>query len=742
MTAPRRRGKTSSSYRARPARWLWGILAIICLVALLFWSFGRSDVFRPATPIADDSESTSASVPSTSSPETEAIKVVAPVPPTAPVVPRPTGVGRIEVTVTNRIGEAVGSAVVSLEPGRGNAAGVASFSEEKTTDAYGETFFDQLPAAYYIVEASQNGEVGWASTALGGRWPDASQVNVILKPAGTISGQVIDSHRTPIQNAEVTILDQMANDSPLHAVATDEEGNFSFPDLPVGQYRLQAIASGFATVKSGQLAINEAPVTLIMGKGAAIAGVLLRESDRSPVDGVTVKIIADDYKSLDFTVSSDVQGKFIAENLPVGVTLVTSDDPRYTFDPPQSTVTLGPGGIEHLEFLVIDGASVSGVVFDPSTDAALSGVVIVASIPDDHRRIWRAEPTDSEGYYHLDGLPSGTMSIRLGQVPSPYSRGLYDSEQLVTLSPGETLEDLDFAVPSGLMVCGIVVDEHDQPVAGATISLGISDPRHGIIGEYEHTTSDSSGAFCFANVAVRRISSIGGDTALGTVILEAKFRGERSEAITLSGVTDSVSDVRLKLLPQPSGAIAGQVVDERGKPAVASLRLSTPELSNEFNRRLGRSDADGHFLFQDLAAGDYEIWMAFDNGTGYNAGKKLALSLSLAAGERVTDLHLVVSEGGVITGTLLSAEGEPLPNAKIEAWDANDEEVSGAFTDREGNFRITSLEGEAFELRPGTFVPGGDWTVSAQSGEHVVIEVPAAPSIQRQSQEQGTPSGL
>ena len=114
--------------------------------------------------------------------------------------------------------------------------------------------------------------------------------------------------------------------------------------------------------------------------------------------------------------------------------------------------------------------------------------------------------------------------------------------------------------------------------------------------------------------------------------------------------------------------------------------------------------------------------MTADRGSGYSSGKKLAHALSLAEGQRVTDIRLVLHTGGEITGTLLDAERRPLRGVHIEAWDVDVRDFESAdFTDRDGRFRIGNLDGENFDLRPEDTEPSGYWVVSAKPGDDLEI---------------------
>lgn len=60
---------------------------------------------------------------------------------------------------------------------------------------------------------------------------------------GTIHGSVTDSTGAGMPGAKVAAINELTGET--HSISSDEDGNFLFPVLSVGQYRIQAEASGF-----------------------------------------------------------------------------------------------------------------------------------------------------------------------------------------------------------------------------------------------------------------------------------------------------------------------------------------------------------------------------------------------------------------------------------------------------------------------------------------------------------------
>lgn len=110
-------------------------------------------------------------------------------------------------------------------------------------------------------------------------------------------------------------------------------------------------------------------------------------------------------------------------------------------------------------------------------------------------------------------------------------------------------------------------------------------------------------------------------------------------------------------------SVAGRVTDgERGAPGV-TVMLIFNEPAQRF-RLAGRAktDADGRFLLTNIAPGRYQImpvapaYVVAGLGTNYPPGRPLTLN----AGEEVKDIDFQMEAGGVITGRITDADGNPV----------------------------------------------------------------------------------
>ncbi len=165
--------------------------------------------------------------------------------------------------------------------------------------------------------------------------------------------------------------------------------------------------------------------------------------------------------------------------------------------------------------------------------------------------------------------------------------------------------------------------------------------------------------------------------------------------------------------------IIGQVVDAvTGAPVgEAIVRLTLPQYLEDPTTPKGRvmADGEGRFFFTDLHPGDYFLNATKDGYSPGIYGQRRARGqnqrLSLAEGERLTDVTLRMWRHGVIAGTVLDEAGEPVVGVAVRAlikdvfagrtrygnMEVSPELVPAATTDDRGMFRLS-------QLTPGTYV--------------------------------------
>ena len=188
--------------------------------------------------------------------------------------------------------------------------------------------------------------------------------------------------------------------------------------------------------------------------------------------------------------------------------------------------------------------------------------------------------------------------------------------------------------------------------------------------------------------------------------------------------------------PQNAGAtaqlrgkveISGQVVDaSSGQPLKKAWINARSSERGARNAITTVTDAEGHFDLKNLEPGRYQL-VAQRNGYvrqsyGEKAQGEAGTPITVAAGQKFTDIVFRLVQGGVISGRIVDEDGEPLVRANVLALEfrymAGKRKlipVGSASSDDRGEYRI-------FGIRPGQVYVRASFTGNGgffDSGEEV-----------------------
>src|SRR5438105_1175852 len=167
-------------------------------------------------------------------------------------------------------------------------------------------------------------------------------------------------------------------------------------------------------------------------------------------------------------------------------------------------------------------------------------------------------------------------------------------------------------------------------------------------------------------------------------------------------------------------AVAGRVTDgERGVPGVAVVLTSSDPATRTQAVAHAKTDAEGDYRLTNVPPGRYKVMpfaptyvvqgmSMFD----YPPGKPL----NLAAGESVEDIDFRLERGGVITGRVTDADGNPVvaePVSVVPSGNKEQQQQRGPFdprdfsTDDRGVYRIYGLLPGSYHVSVGQGGEGG-----------------------------------
>lgn len=191
----------------------------------------------------------------------------------------------------------------------------------------------------------------------------------------------------------------------------------------------------------------------------------------------------------------------------------------------------------------------------------------------------------------------------------------------------------------------------------------------------------------------------------------------------------------LKLQVEDGGVLLGRVIDGLTKEGIAGVRLrARPKDKLAKYVEASPSEDDGAFEFTGLAAGEYTISAV--GARGYSRGREHAIEVSIAPGEVVDNVEMVLLSGVVVAGVVVDDSDTPAPGAEVRVFAERGGALVQAFTDTKGAFVIGGLEPEsALVLSAHTpFASSEELEVvrppeSGATGIKLILSVPTGASI-------------
>ena len=150
----------------------------------------------------------------------------------------------------------------------------------------------------------------------------------------------------------------------------------------------------------------------------------------------------------------------------------------------------------------------------------------------------------------------------------------------------------------------------------------------------------------------------------------------------------------------PVATLAGQVVDEHGRPLQGATLKVVRELVEVHKRRQLKvsSDSEGRFLFDDLTAGTWRLTASLIGQTPFDP-----LTIELEHAQELDQGVLVMPEGGILSGVVLDATGEPISGvgvlARREIPPGPEDPRMNALTDEWGRFSLVDVFPGSYTLR-------------------------------------------
>ena len=313
--------------------------------------------------------------------------------------------------------------------------------------------------------------------------------------------------------------------------------------------------------------------------------------------------------------------------------------------------------------------------------------------------------TDQTGRYLAADLPAGDYYVS-PDVPGWVITNLNQFWQFshVTIQPGKTVENIDFALARGGAISGRVLNLAGQPLTKTQVSYYRYDKYSGRW-HLENTVGvDDGGAYRFIGLPAGsyRISAYN-DQYPSTYHPNAT--DERNAAIVEVKLGSEITDVDIRFgRPTNSYSAAGRVIDaETGEPLPNfSVSWQWNEGSHNNGEPLpgaAETAAAGRFQFTQLSPGRRAVVVHASPGSRDYYGDAISFEIT---DDDVTGLEIKVNRGASISGRII-VEGNvdqtalaQIPQIKLYAWLVNPSSgITNNFTDfqidGDGSFRFSGL---------------------------------------------------
>ncbi|MDI5967655.1 MFS transporter [Streptantibioticus silvisoli] len=232
--------------------------------------------------------------------------------------------------------------------------------------------------------------------------------------------------------------------------------------------------------------------------------------------------------------------------------------------------------------------------------------------------------------------------------------------------------------PSGIAVRGTVRDGDAVAVTGAVVTLIDVGGR-----QLDRADSDAQGHY--------RLSA----PAAGTYVLIGSAGSRQPQAATVV-VGESPVDLDLTLSGSAAG-LTGAVIDADGGGALPGALVVATDFRGEVVAT-GAAGTDGEFAFGELVPGAYTL------AVSHEGHRPSALPVEVAPGTP-NWYEVQLAPGARISGTVRTADGSPLDDARVTLLDPAGNVVGTATTGTDGEYGFTDLSGGDYTVIASGYAP-------------------------------------
>lgn len=605
-------------------------------------------------------------------------------------------------SLTGRVQDVAGAAVAKFSV-RATQASQAFFlpgesKQQACEDPEGDFVLRGLEAGKWKLEASAEGFGPMTPLELSLPRAQEDSLVLVLAPAASIAGTVVDPGGKPVSGARVTLqadtsqrIQRMRDNVQAPEAHSEEGGAFLLTGLAPGTSAVVAEHEGFASSEPQAVeASAEAPahgVVLRLRKGALVTGEVYGP-DGKPAGGA--QLIAQAPSTLEMSMKrADGAGLFRFEHMAPGSWTITALLEAGEVDVEGSTAEVSASFLENMRIAMVsleDGEEEHVVLGAPPKDPVrVRGTVrhgerpvgegLVSFVAEGSKGLeaFKMASLGADGSYEAElGAPGGYLAT----VQITAGGGVFQQNNVEFRATIPEVEEhvLDFALPLGAVrgtvrVAGVASGESQAGTRVTLASAGGIESGTLMGGQYAEATTDESGRYSFDYLRPGTYAVAAGGALFGGAF------GSQTQAgrLVRSGLT--VEEGRalegIDFTLEEPGDIVGRAVDAAG----AGIKDVSVFVRDEHGQPLDRfsmitSGADGSFTYTGVAAGEYVV-----SARGKGLASAESAPVRVEKGSKAV-VELVLYPGTKLVIEVVDEAGEPL-QARVSVLDARGREMQG-----------------------------------------------------------------
>ncbi|MSR61217.1 MAG: hypothetical protein EXS08_02050 [Planctomycetes bacterium] len=640
-------------------------------------------------------------------------------------------------TIAGRVRDAAGAPVAAFHVRTAQASGSLFMSVESRgqdfQDAEGKFALRNLEPGSWTIEASAKGFGPMTPLELALPRADETPLELVLAPAASVAGKVVDPSGAPVSGAKVTLqvenlqrLARLRGDIQAPEATSLEDGTFVLEGLGSGTSSIFAAREGFAASEPASVETRSGErsegVVLALRKGARVLGEVYGK-DGKPASGA--QIIAQEQGSwMPSMKRSDGEGRFEFENLSPGAwtisAILVGGDVDLAGGASDATASL----MDNMRFTMVtleDGEEERVVLGAPPKDPVLlqgkvehagepvvGGMLSFMAEGAKGMEALKIASVGADGHYQVELSQPGKYLVTV-QINKSGAAFQQDSVVFRETVPETKQHTLDFELPLGA-VRGLVRGADGNALSGTRVTISTDGGLEAgtmLGGHYAEASTDEHGRYSFEFLRPGQYAvaaggalfggAFGGKTTAGRVVRDGLHVAEGK---AVEGVDFELSE---------PGNIHGRVVSATGvgiKDAAIFVRDSQGRPLDRLS--MITSSADGSFAYEGLAEGEYQV-----SARGKGQASAESAPVRVKKGENA-NVEIVLYPGTTLVIEIVGDDGEPL-HAQLTVTDARGREMQGLL----GMSEMAASFSEGFSSsteRVGP-LPPGTYTVTATTDD-------------------------